>query len=182
MNCFKVNGNLIMLVTSEGVAFYSDIRDDITKLKGVSFREAINGCSGGATCCRPGFRGDGEDSFLLAAGKEDPLAKDKNAADAEEKQSWLFRCKFDEKEKTISYVNQKGGSGVFDERVSEVLEYAPDKLIVHVQQKKANPFDLLILHSWKMVRRIRSNSPEQCRLAQLPGFDEERFPFLVSAG
>ena len=102
---------------------------------------------------------------------------------AEESQSWLFRCKFDEKEKTIAYVNQKGGSGILkNERVSDVHEYAADKMLVHVRPMENNPSDLLLLHSWKMVKRINSNLPEQCNFAQLPGFDEERFPFLVSAG
>ena len=37
LNCFKVNGNMLMLVTSENIMFYSDMREDMIKLKNISF-------------------------------------------------------------------------------------------------------------------------------------------------
>ena len=100
-----------MLITSESVMFYSGIREDMTKLKTVLFKDTINGCSGGATCIKLGtFKLDGEDSFLVAAGKAmspnttqiSEQNTNKQAFDG--KHSWIFRCKFEPKVQSISYI------------------------------------------------------------------------------
>ena len=66
------------------------------------------------------------------------------------------------------------------EVVKSVLEFAPDKLLVHVY-----PRDLLVVHDWTVTRRILDAAPGNITknwLCPLPTFHEEDFPFVVSSG
>ena len=61
-----------------------------------------------------------------------------------------------------------------------VLEYAKDKMIIHVTSR-----DLLVVHNWqKIYEIIEGNAGNTMKfwIAPIPGFDEKTFPFLICNG
>ena len=61
-----------------------------------------------------------------------------------------------------------------------MLEFAADKMIVHVSSR-----DLMILHNWQVVKQIIDpvfSNTLKYWIKPLPGFDEEEFPFVVCSG
>ena len=65
--------------------------------------------------------------------------------------------------------------------VTSVLEFAPDKLLVVIQDGS----DLLIVDKWTQIKTIKEPSLAnngKYWLAKMPGFDEETFPFCITHG
>ena len=66
------------------------------------------------------------------------------------------------------------------EVIKGILEFAQDKLLVHVY-----PLDLVVFNDWKAIHRITDISPGNITknsLLPLPNFHPEEFPFVVSSG
>ena len=66
------------------------------------------------------------------------------------------------------------------ELVSQILEYAPNKLLLHLQPK-----DLMLVEDWKATKIIkdpRSGNRLKQWLCPMPGFDLEEFPFIICSG
>ena len=67
-----------------------------------------------------------------------------------------------------------------DEVANSICEFDVNQMIVAIYL-----VDLLIIHNWCVVRRIREEHPGNIQkdfIAQLPGFDAHRFPFLLCSG
>ena len=67
-----------------------------------------------------------------------------------------------------------------DEVISSVLEYTKNKILVHVTSR-----DIYVVHEWQVVHRIKETSAGNTMkfwIAPLPGFDEEKFPFVICNG
>ena len=66
------------------------------------------------------------------------------------------------------------------EVIKAVLEFSPDKFLVHVY-----PTKLLVMHDWEVVRAIIDPAPGNITknwLCPLPTFDEDDFPYVVCSG
>ena len=66
------------------------------------------------------------------------------------------------------------------EEVAAVLEFAPDKMLLHIA-----PTDLLVTHNWKVVSRIDDpnvGNIQKYWFCELPNFNAETFPFVLVTG
>ena len=67
-----------------------------------------------------------------------------------------------------------------NEVASSICEFDVNKKIVAIYL-----VDLLIIHNWRVVRRLKEDLPGNIQkdyIAPLPGFDAQRFPFLLCSG
>ena len=66
------------------------------------------------------------------------------------------------------------------EIVRAVLEFAPDKMLLHIR-----PIDLLVTHNWEVVSRIEDpnvGNTQKFWFCELPNFNAETFPFVLVTG
>ena len=69
---------------------------------------------------------------------------------------------------------------LYKEKVYAVLEFAPDKMLLHIK-----PTDLLVTHNWEVVSRIEDPNVGNIQkewFCELPNFNEETFPFVLVTG
>lgn len=94
---------------------------------------------------------------------------------------WLVKCKFNLQDLSIELSNPTVNSVLLKkENVRAILEYALNKMLVHV-----SPKDLLIFHDWECVKLISEPSIGNIQkhwLCPFGDFDVESFPFVVTSG
>ena len=63
-----------------------------------------------------------------------------------------------------------------NERVNAALEFAPLKIIVAVDK-----VDLLVISEWKNIQVIKDPFPANRKtwIQTFPGFDADKFPFII---
>jgi len=67
-----------------------------------------------------------------------------------------------------------------NETINYAMEYAPNKYVAH-----ALPASILVVYKKKVVRKITDpnlKNHEKNLLLLIPGFNEEKFPFILSTG
>ena len=66
------------------------------------------------------------------------------------------------------------------DEVTQVLEFAKNRMLLALY-----PSDLLIIHNWKINRKIvdqNTQNIEKYWLYKLPSFHQDSFPFVITSG
>ena len=95
--------------------------------------------------------------------------------------TWCMRWKYDANDLSVGPVDMKKESILFKtEAIQGVCEYAEDHFMFYGRQEH-----LFLVKNWKVIRRINdfdTKNINKYSLNPFPGFDLEKFPFIVSSG
>ena len=95
--------------------------------------------------------------------------------------TWVMRCEINQETLELMDVDKKEESILLkNEACQAICEFAPNKMAIY-----ARPAHLFIVHDWEVVRRIEDSdmkNQNKYSIEPIPGFDIEKFPFLVCSG
>ena len=175
-NSFLLEGNLVLIVTDEMIIFLNEKLQELNFIK----PEEIDECISYVTC----FTQDIASGFLFACQATPETSKYAyyyEGSNRENRSAWMLRCNINIHQRTITYPDLQSNSiYLINENIHSVLEYAINKMIVHVA-----PTDILTVHNWQVVHILQDSAPgnnQKYWLCPLPGFNVNSFPFIVSSG
>ena len=139
-------------------------------------------------CFQVGFDYLQDETFTVAMQlkelqeKDDPrftLVHNWDTDEETECQTWVASCLLDEMNE-LSIANKQKSMLLHNESVDGIFEYAANKIVITLFPK-----DILVLDNWETIRIVvedHAGNDQKAFIAPLPGFDEDKFPFLVCNG
>ena len=170
LNCYEVANKCILVSLEHCLKFINEELELITQISYRSFGYNI----AAATCFHSGF-GDRLRfivSFsLVSSNLSFKPSSEFEGHNRDGRNSVVTLCCLNDFEHEFEIKSiEENSTVIYNENVASILEYAKEKLIIHVIQK-----DFLIIESWKVIKTItdpNDGNTNKFWMLQVPDFDE----------